>query len=229
MEATAYKADLSGRPLRCLVRVVCPHPATGQSKSNVMSQNQIETNKPKGRVLAPSFQVWADTSPLPEFRIDTGGGGGGERFGAVCVSEESLDFVSIGAALQSRFIPAGPLLHECQGQQTLATAKRQAARLAGGMSKAGRGMSDTSQADAVGAGAAAVVAWRNGAELDGGERGAAGVSWRAVVQSVAFDWFGEASEDSRESSGGADGFDLLTGSGNPFAGPFGGGATSGRG
>src|ERR1051325_718856 len=193
-----------------------------------MSENQIEPSKPKGRVLAPSVHVWADTSALPEFRIDTGGGGGGERFGAVCVSEESLDFVSIGAALQSRFIPAGPLLHECQGQQTLATAKRQAARLAGGMSKAGRGMSDTSQADAVGAGAAAVVAWRNGAELDGADRGAAGVSWRAVVQSVAFDRFGESIEDWRESSGGADGFDLLTGSAMPLPALVGDGSRAER-
>src|SRR6266446_7705566 len=129
MAATACKGDLSGRPLRCLVRAVCQHPATGQSKSNVMSKNQIEPSQRKGRAVAPSVHVWADTSPLPEFRIDTGGGG--ERFGAVCVSEACLDFVSIGAALQSRFIPAGPLLHECQGQQVLATAKRQAARLAG--------------------------------------------------------------------------------------------------
>src|SRR5437867_4730598 len=181
-----------------------------------MSQNQIKPSKRKGRAVAPSVHVWADTSPLPEFRIDTGGGGGGERFGAVCVSEACLDFVSIGAALQSRFIPAGPLLHECQGQQVLSTAKRQAAKLARGMAKDGRAMSDTSQADAVGAGAAAVVEWRNGAELDGADRGPAGVSWRAVVKSVAFDGFGESIEDWRESSGGADCFDLLTGSALPL-------------
>src|ERR1043165_427860 len=193
-----------------------------------MSENQIEPSKPKGRVLAPSVHVWADTSALPEFRIDTGGGGGGERFGAVCVSEESLDFVSIGAALQSRFIPAGPLLTEVQGQQTLATAKRQAAKLAYSMRHDGRGMSDTSQADAGGAGAAAVVQWRNGADLYGADIGAACVYWRAVVKSVASDWFGESIEDWRESSGGADGFDLLTGSAMPLPALMGDGSRSER-
>src|SRR5207244_1172341 len=80
-----------------------------------------------------------------------------------------------------------------------------------------------------GAGAAAVVQWRNGAELDGADRGAAGVSWRAVVQSVAFDWFGESIEDWRESSGGgADGFDLLTGSAMPLPALVGDGSRAER-
>src|SRR5258707_6917972 len=170
-----------------------------------MSIIQTEPSQRNGRAVAPSVHVWADTPPLPEFRIDTGGGGGGDRFGAMCISEASLDFVSIGAALQSRFIPAGPLLQECQGQQALSTAKRQAAKLAVSMARDGRAMSDTSQADAVGAGAAAVVEWRNGAESDGADRGPAGVSWRAGVKAVAFGGFGELIEDSRGCKGGGRG------------------------
>src|SRR5438094_8798787 len=101
MAASACKGDLSGRPLRCLVRAVCQHPATGQSKSNVTSKNQIEPSQRKGRAVAPSVHVWADTSPLPEFRIDTGEGGGGERFGGVCGPEAGVDLGAAGGEMRA--------------------------------------------------------------------------------------------------------------------------------
>jgi hypothetical protein len=120
--------------------------------------------------------------------------------------------------MRLRAIPAGPLLTECQGQLDLAEARGQAARLAASMARDGREMSDTSEAEAVGAGCLAVVAWRNGQDVAGVEIGARGVCWRAIVQSVARDSFGESIELWRENDGegGADCFDSLTGSALPL-------------
>jgi hypothetical protein len=174
-----------------------------------------ESKTIKGFTSPPSVHVWADVAPLPEFKIElgTGAGAGG---GAVLVSEACLDFLSIGVALASASIPAGPLLRECQGLQVLAMARAQAAKLAKSMQRDGRGMSSTSQDEAAAAGAAAVVAWRNGAKLDGAKQGARGVCWRAVVRAVAMDSFGESIEHWRDLDGGADCFDKLTGSALPL-------------
>jgi len=193
-----------------------------------MSQNQVEQSKSNRLVWCTPVHVWADDSPLPEFKIDRGesegkGAGKGKgkgRVGAVWgVSPECIDFVPIGAALQSRFIPAGYLLQEAQGQETLAMARRQAAKLKKSMGYDGRVMSDTTEQEAIGAGVAAVVAWRNGAELDGAEFGAGGVSWRAMVRAVATDSLGDSVESIelwRDDDGGADCWDKLTGSALPL-------------
>jgi len=128
----------------------------------------MQNQKNKGQLQSPSVHVWADVSPLPAFKIETGAEARA-RVGAVHVSDEWLDCVRVSVALASRAMPAGPLLLECQGQQVLAMAQRQAAKLQASTAKDGRAMSDTSVSEAVGAGAAAVVAWRNGQELDGGQ------------------------------------------------------------
>lgn len=85
--------------------------------------------KPKGATVAPSVHVWADqTVTLPAFKIESGTGTG-TGCGAVLVSEEWLDCLSINTALASHYIPAGPLLRQCQGLQVLAMAQAMAARL----------------------------------------------------------------------------------------------------
>jgi len=171
----------------------------------------MQNQKNKGQLQSPSVHVWADVSPLPAFKIETGAEARA-RVGAVHVSDEWLDCVRVSVALASRAMPAGPLLLECQGQQVLAMAQRQAGKLQASTAKDGRAMSDTSVSEAVGAGAAAVVAWRNGQELDGGQYGAAGVCWRAVVASVSRDMLGESIEEWRGEEGGAECWDSLTGS-----------------
>ena len=118
----------------------------------------MQNHKFKGLLRSPSVHVWADVSPLPAFKIETEAGARA-RVGAVHVSDEWLDCVPISVALASRAMPAGPLLLECQGQQVLTMAQRQAGKLQASTAKDGRAMSDTSVSEAVGAGAAAVVAW----------------------------------------------------------------------
>ncbi|PWU21754.1 MAG: hypothetical protein C5B50_00950 [Verrucomicrobia bacterium] len=164
--------------------------------------------------------MWADDQTFPAFKIDrelNRGGGAGNLRG---VSESCLDFLPIGAALQSRCIPAGYLLQEAQGQEVLAIARRQAAKLKASMRGDGGGMSDTTEQEAISAGVSAVVAWRNGAELDGAERGAAGVCWRAILKAVASDSLGDSVESIEAWRGaddsGADCWDKLTGSALPL-------------
>jgi hypothetical protein len=192
------------------------------------SATAAEVIKPRYSLRSP-VHVWAEVSPaLAEpFKLDNGGGGA-VQWGAVHVSAEYLDRLPLGAALGARAIPAGPLLAEVQGQQVLALARRQAARLQRSMLWQGRGMSEATAADAAADGAAAVVAWRNGQDMDGAERGAAGVCWRAVVRSVGQDTLGESIEGWRGQDGGADCWDNLTGSALPLPALLGDGSRAER-
>ncbi len=95
-------------------------------------------------------------------------------------------------------------------------ARAMAARLKRSMARDGRVMSNATEQDAIGAGAAAVVRWRNGHSCEGAEYGARGVCWRAVVASVSEDSLGESIEDWRGDDDGADCWDSLTGSALPL-------------
>jgi hypothetical protein len=121
---------------------------------------------------------------------------------------------SVGAALASCEAAAGPLLRECQGQADLALATRCAFKVARRMERDGCRFvhplgDDASIRDAIGAGAAALTAWRAGeghlpcpGEADGAwQRDGAGVkhllaaarvAWRAVVASISADTCGES-------------------------------------
>jgi hypothetical protein len=197
-----------------------------ESKSMIVSSNG---DNPRGRTIAPQNHVWADLgTEYKPFKIERETGAGAGRVGAVLVSE-ALDRLPIGAALSSVAMPCGYLLHEAQGQGVLDMARKQAAKLRQSMRRDGRKMSDTTEQEAIAAGAGAVVRWRNGEDCDGAEHGAAGVCWRAIVQSVAQDSFGESIEDWRgQDDDGADSFDTLTGSALPLPSLVGDGSRSER-
>ena len=189
-----------------------------------------EQVKVRGRTQSPQHHVWAteEDQAFQPFRVETGGGSGTGRGGAVLVSEDTLDHLPVSIALSSASIPAGPLLREVQGQQVLAMARAMAARLSRSMARDGRAMSSATESEAIGAGAGAVVAWRNGAVMDGADRGAAGVCWRAIVASVASDGLGESIEAWRQDESGADCWDSLTGSALPLPGMVGDGSRAER-
>ena len=197
-----------------------------ESKSMIVSSNG---DNPRGRTVSPQNHVWAELgTEYKPFKIERETGAGAGKVGAVLVSQ-ALDRLPIGAALSSVAMPCGYLLHEAQGQGVLDMARKQAAKLRQSMRRDGRKMSDTTEQEAVAAGAGAVVRWRNGEDCDGAEHGAAGVCWRAIVQSVAQDSFGESIEDWRgQDDDGADTFDTLTGSALPLPSLVGDGSRSER-
>jgi len=90
-------------------------------------------------------------------------------------------------SLASRDQATGELLFEAQGQADLQLARGCVAKLWRKMAADGRRTSRTTLADAVGDGVLALALWRAGA----GEGNAAQVCWRAVVQSVSSDQFGD--------------------------------------
>jgi len=171
-------------------------------------------------MLPPSVHVWASlTDTLPDFNLTLSKGGGAEPAGACLVGEACLDFLPLSVALASRAMPAGPLLRECQGVQSWALAQSTVARLRSALSKrrGDNGPSDTTLREAVGDAAAAIVQWRNGQELEGGEYGARGVAQRAAVRSIAFDALGESIDNwRREESNGVEDWDCLAGSTLPL-------------
>jgi hypothetical protein len=186
-------------------------------------------DNPRGRTLAPQNHVWAELgTEYKPFRIERETGAGAGKGGAVLVTE-ALDRLPIGAALSSVAMPCGYLLQEAQGQQVLNMARAMAARLRRSMARDGRKMSDTTEQEAIAAGAGAVVVWRNGQACDGAGHGAAGVCWRAIVQSVAQDSFGESIEEWRgQDEEGADTWDSLAGSALPLPSLIGDGSRSER-
>ncbi len=111
------------------------------------------------------------------------------RWGAVYVS--AVEHLPISCAITSRALPAGPLLAEVQGQQVATMARAMSRKLAQSMRRDGREVSEATELDGAGAGALAVVQWRAGVAMEGGERGAAGVCWRAVVAEMSRDIYGE--------------------------------------
>jgi hypothetical protein len=101
-----------------------------------------------------------------------------------------VEAMTIKQALASNESAAGPLLLEAQGQLDIALARACVRKLVARMAADGRPVSDTTQADAVAAGCLALVQWR--ANGGAGERLAARVAWRAVVDEISADCLGDA-------------------------------------
>lgn len=101
-----------------------------------------------------------------------------------------VEAMTIRQALASGEQAAGPLLFEAQGQFDVALANACVRKLVRRMAADGRAVSDPTKADAVGSACLALTAWRwNGGE---GERLAARVAWRAVVEEVSADCLGDS-------------------------------------
>jgi hypothetical protein len=98
--------------------------------------------------------------------------------------------MTIRQALASLEQPTGPLLLEAQGQTDLLLARACVRKLVTRMAADGRAVSDTTQADAVGAACLALTQWRQREDI--GERLAARVAWRAVVDEVSDDCLGDS-------------------------------------
>jgi hypothetical protein len=105
-------------------------------------------------------------------------------------SRVPAEAMTIKQALASSESAAGPLLLEAQGQMDIALARACVRRLVARMAADGRPVSDTTQADAVGAGCLALTEWRQRGDI--GERLAARVAWRAVVDEVSADCLGDS-------------------------------------
>lgn len=101
-----------------------------------------------------------------------------------------VEAMTIKQALASSEQAAGALLLEVQGQLDIALARACVRKLVARMAADGRPVSDTTQADAVAAGCLALVQWR--ANSGEGERLAARVAWRAVVDEISADCLGDA-------------------------------------
>jgi hypothetical protein len=98
--------------------------------------------------------------------------------------------MTVRQALASFEQPVGQLLREAQGQCDLALARACVRRLVSRMAADGRPVSDTTQADAVGAACLALAQWRCAGPIT--ERLAARVAWRAAVDEVSNDSLGES-------------------------------------
>ena len=105
-----------------------------------------------------------------------------------------LEAMPIKTACASVERAAGSLLLEVQGQSDLQLCRNYSRKLAGRMSGAGAVVSPEQIQDATGAGCVALGVWRaTGKGSDGEpERLASRVAWRAVVQSMSADRFGES-------------------------------------
>ncbi len=101
-----------------------------------------------------------------------------------------VEAMTIKQALATGESATGPLLLEAQGQLDIALARACVRKLVARMAADGRPVSDTTQADAVAAGCLALVQWR--ANGGAGERLAARVAWRAVVDEISADCLGDA-------------------------------------
>lgn len=101
-----------------------------------------------------------------------------------------VEAMTIKQALASGETASGPLLLEAQGQLDIALARACVRRLVARMAADGRPVSDTTQADAIAAGCLALVQWRQRGDI--GERLAARVAWRAVVDEVSADCLGDS-------------------------------------
>ena len=105
-------------------------------------------------------------------------------------SRVPIEAMTIRQALASCEQAAGELLLEAQGQTDITLAGACVRKLVARMAADGRPVSDTTQADAVAAGCLALVQWRQHGEI--GERLAARVAWRAVVDEVSADCLGDS-------------------------------------
>lgn len=105
-------------------------------------------------------------------------------------SRVPVEAMTIRQALASSEQAAGPLLLEAQGQTDIALARACVRRLVARMAADGRPVSDTTQADAVAAGCLALTQWRQCGDI--GERLAARLAWRAVVDEVSDEWLGDS-------------------------------------
>lgn len=106
------------------------------------------------------------------------------------VARVPVEAMTIKQALASIEPAAGPILLEAQGQADIALAGACVRRLVARMAADGRFVSDTTKTDAVGAACLALTQWRwTGGE---GERLAARVAWRAVVDEVSDDCLGDS-------------------------------------
>jgi hypothetical protein len=108
----------------------------------------------------------------------------------VCVPRVPIEAMTVQQALASCEQATGPLLLEAQGQTDIVLACACMRKLVARMVADGRPVSDTTKDDAVAAACLALTQWRwNGGE---GERLAARVAWRAVVDEVTADCFGDS-------------------------------------
>ena len=101
-----------------------------------------------------------------------------------------FEAMTIKQALASSEAAAGPLLLEAQGQSDIVMARACVRKLVARMAADGRPVSDTTQEDAVGAACLALVQWRCKGDI--GERLAARVAWRAVVDEISDDCLGDS-------------------------------------
>lgn len=101
----------------------------------------------------------------------------------------SVEAMTIKQALAGGETAGGPLLLEAQGQMDITLARACVRRLVARMAADGRPVSDTTQQDAVAAGCLALTEWRQRGDI--GERLAARVAWRAVVDEISADCLGD--------------------------------------
>jgi hypothetical protein len=101
-----------------------------------------------------------------------------------------VEAMTVSQALASNESAAGPLLLEAQGQLDIALARACVRKLVARMAADGRPVSDTTQADAIAAGCLALTQWRQ--RGDNGERLAARVAWRAIVDEISADCLGDS-------------------------------------
>lgn len=115
-----------------------------------------------------------------------------------------LEAMTIRQALESCEQAAGPLLREVQGQIDLERARGQAFKLSRRMlADVGdyRRPSWATLADGAADGVATVQMWRAGHDQPGQDRGAARVSWVALVASVSRDIYGESEPEQAARAG----------------------------
>jgi hypothetical protein len=108
----------------------------------------------------------------------------------VYVSRVPIEAMNVAQALASSEQAAGPLLLEAQGQSDINLARACVRKLVARMAADGRPVSDTTKEDAIGAACLALTQWRQRGEI--GERLAARVAWRAVVDEISDDTFGDS-------------------------------------
>ena len=190
-------------------------PAKAQAKAQAKGQGLAYHGKGAVAMVPPAhtYSIPASLGAWGNDTVDTGAGAG--AVGAFWVEGAAVDRLSIRAAMGGRAYPVGPLLMAAMGHCDLCMVRRLVGRLARKMARDGKLLSDTMASEGEGAGLVAVVAWRNGQDQDGSERGAGGVAWRAMVRAVASDAMGESIESWRRADG-VDAWDCLVGSALPL-------------
>lgn len=111
-------------------------------------------------------------------------------FPAAYVPRVPVEAMTIRQALASSEQATGPLLLEAQGQADLVLARACVRKLVARMAADGRPVSDTTKEDAIAAACLSLTEWRQRGDI--GERLAARVAWRAVVDEVTADCFGDS-------------------------------------